>query len=274
MPLDQAVRPTPGGYEIHCGPTMVSGTLGATIHWGRMRIGISNAHVLPVVGAPVFQPNRLGHRDARQIGTVGGVCAAALYEKEQDYFADVENRADARFDFAYFQATPAETSTRIAGGIYTGPWGKLHEWLGIDPAPLEVRAPRLEEQVRWIGKATAEVRTGKIVDLAYWGFMKRSGDPDRFVGIAELIKIEPLSGPSRAGDSGSALVATSDQRIVGLYCGATKDEQFDLGSRIPEDDIELGETVPVSDELARQRYEMYRLKPGEHLVTRSARPNE
>ncbi|MFG2715669.1 hypothetical protein ACGFX2_34805 [Streptomyces goshikiensis] len=271
MPLDQSVRPTPGGYEIHCGPTMRAGTLGATILWSphgkdRQRIGISNAHVLPVKGAPVFQPNQVGYADARQIGVVAGVCAAVLYETTDAYFLDMENRSDARFDFAYFQALPAETSTRITGGLYTGPMGRLHEWLGIDPAPLEVRAPRRGEQVRWIGKSTAAVRSGRIVDLDYWGLMRRSRDPDRWVGLAGLVKMELLSGPTLAGDSGAALVATTDQRIVGLFCGSTQDEKFGLGSKIPEDDIELGETLPVSDALAMARLTQYEKKPGEVVV--------
>ncbi|MEV7277971.1 hypothetical protein [Streptomyces sp. NPDC093111] len=268
MPLDQPVRPTPGGYEIHCGPTRTSGTLGATVLWEGLRIGITNAHILPFKGEAVFQPNCLTHRYARKIGNVEGVSAGRLYPNEQAYFADVENREDALYDFAYFQALPAETSTRIAGGIYDGPWGLLHGWLGIDPVPLQLREPKLGEEVRWIGKATAAVRTGRIVDLDHWGFIQRTRDPDRFVGMAGMIRMEPLGGPSQAGDSGAALVATTDQRIVGLYCGATADEKFDLGSKIPANAFELGSSTPVSQELARERYEKYRTKPKEQQVLR------
>ncbi|UWE12765.1 hypothetical protein [Actinacidiphila bryophytorum] len=266
MPLDQSVKPTPGGYEIQCGRRL--GTLGATILWSpdgrnQRRVGISNAHVLQRVGSPICQPVTTDVK-ARFLGNVAGVAAAPLYKSEQDYFGDEGGRADARFDFAFFDALPAETSTRIEG-IYSGPWGPIHRLTGYDPPPLQWRPPRLGEEVRWMGKSTGEVRSGKIVDLNYWGFIGRTDDPTMFCGISELLKIGELNGPSRAGDSGAALVA-SDQQIVGLYCGATSDEAFGIGSKIPADDLELGETTLVSQEVALQRHELYKVRPKEHLV--------
>lgn len=263
MPLDQSVRPTPGGYEIQCSGRMSTGTLGATILWSpnqgvEYRIGVTNAHVLPNKGAAVLQPNEVTHADHRTIGYVDAVCPGKPYGSSQEYFADTERREDARFDFAYFFALERETSTRIAGGVYSGPPGGGVG--GIDPPALALRPPRIGDRVRWIGKTSAAVRTGKIESITFWAFMARNESQGHWVGIDELIKIKPIIGPSQNGDSGAALVA-DDQRIVGLYCGSTMDGKFEVGSRIPVDEFDLGMTSLVTEEVARQRYELYRQKP-------------
>ncbi|MEV0122226.1 hypothetical protein AB0I16_11885 [Streptomyces sp. NPDC050703] len=261
MPLDRSLKPTPGGYQIQALGRLYAGTLGATILWRpdgqqQLRVGVSNAHVLPDKGAAVVQPHQ-GKPGSRVIGSVDAVCPGKPYESEQAYFADKERREDARFDFAYFRATEAETSTRIEC-LYPGPPGT-----GVgdpDPPALAYRAPRQGERVRWIGQKTGEVKTGEIVATDFWAFMSHNREKGHFVGIDELIKIKPLEALSDYGDSGAALVA-DDMHVVGLYCGSTEDLAYEVGSRIPEDALDLGTTVLVAEKVARERYELYKRKP-------------
>lgn len=97
----------------------------------------------PVAGAisplAVTEPGNLAVRlpGSRTIGSVDAVCPGKPYENEQAYFRDKERREDARFDFAYFRATQAETSTRIES-IYPGPAGAG----APDPPALACRPPR------------------------------------------------------------------------------------------------------------------------------------
>lgn len=87
-----------------------------------------------------------------------------------------------------------------------------------------------------------------------WAFMGRYPN---VIGVSGLLKIKPEGGPSEDGDSGAALVAVTDRHIVGLYCGSTADNRFEMGSRIPEDRFDLGLRVQVSDATADFRRELY-----------------
>ncbi|MEV0531967.1 hypothetical protein [Kitasatospora sp. NPDC050463] len=253
MPLDAPCKPTPGGYEIQCATIPLAGTLGATILWGpeRHRIGMSNAHVLVRPGSPVWQP-RQSAPGSRRIGVVEAVCAGKEYPDPDAYFDDGKYRSDALFDFAYFLAGDGETSTEIAGGLYSGP--PVVEGQEIALPALETRAPKKGELVQWIGKSTARIQRGEIVDLDRWAFMSRHPN---VIGVSGLLKIRPEGGPGENGDSGAALVAVDDRHVVGLYCGSTADNKFEMGSRIPDDSFDLGLSVQVSDATAAFRRKLY-----------------
>ncbi|MFC9699684.1 hypothetical protein ACFTWD_03130 [Streptomyces sp. NPDC056943] len=243
---------TPGGSEIQCATLEGAGTLGATIVWGDQgrRIGISAAHVLPDKGASVFQPSRITHpADSEEIGIVQGVCGGTPYEKRSDYFLDKSNRSDGQYDFAFFEAYQGETSTVIAGGVYPGPPGHVGE-----PPPLQLRDPRRGDKVKWMGKKTGRLLSGEITDIEFWALVQRGR---LFVGTEKLFKIRPDGVLPQPGDSGSALVTTTDNKIVGVLSGKVTDLRCAIGSRIPRDEMDLDSTTYVDEATAEARLEEF-----------------
>lgn len=86
--------------------------------------------------------------------------------------------------------------------------------------------------MKWIGKQTGEVQTATIqsVDVRTETIFDPGG---RITLWEDLISLTPGDAKARKGDSGAALIAKKDMKIVGLLCKGSETKSHYFASRIP-----------------------------------------
>ena len=216
--LDEMVRPTSGGYMISVITSFsatATGTLGVNMHYNGALSVVTNNHVIAKngnVGSWVYQPQPFLFQNS--------VAAVASFIPVHTYAnPDQPNPTMNTYDFA---------------------WASIEKHLAaLDikdiGEPLGTRAPVVGEHVRWIGKTTGTVQHATINSITTaskydWG----QGRWSWYMNVIDLsgtVGNEP-AGEARKGDSGSAIVATSDMNLVGLVTFATPQLEA-YGTRIP-----------------------------------------
>lgn len=213
--LNERVRPTVGGYEISVlanwiGYNSPTGTLAVNIVWGGSLRLLSNNHVISDNGnlyADVYQPEYI-------ISTYNQVAAVTGYEPIRSYAN--QNQADPVrnvYDFAW-----ADIEAELAS----------KDILGIGE-PAGIRAPVLNETVRWIGKQTGVQQAGTIASISHQ--MTVGFGQARYSFWKNTIQI--TGGAGQPGDSGSAIVADSDDNLVGLLMAGSAGNPSIYACRIP-----------------------------------------
>jgi hypothetical protein len=190
--LDQRVRPVPGAYQIAAKGIGGTGTLGVNIVWaGRYRL-LTNNHVISQnghLGADVFEPSDGADN---KIGTVDGYVPVITYPRDDQPNPTYNNQ-----DLAYCNEHPDVGSPQIKD-------------LGV---PGGIRAPRVGETVRLIGKQTAAVRTATIDSITLQ--KKIEWLPGQWAWFERMVQLS--AKVTQPGDSGTAYVAMDDDMVVGLH---------------------------------------------------------
>jgi hypothetical protein len=194
--LSGRVRPAPGGYMI--GPasgffSATAGTLGVNITWqGKFRL-LTNNHVIANngnAGGTVYQPIQSVIRD-NSLSTVAGFVGVVTYTSRRQ-----PNPVLNQYDFAWCEMTTQLGDPAISG-------------IGV---PQGIRAPVNGEAVQWIGYATGTVQSTTISTVGGQIVIEfGSNEWAWFQGVIQF-----AGGTAASGDSGAAIVATSDNKVVGL----------------------------------------------------------
>lgn len=196
--LDGKIRPAPGGYMI--GPasgflSATAGTLGVNITWqGRFRL-LTNNHVIANngnAGGTVYQPTQSILRD-NSLSTVAGFVPVVTYASRGQ-----PNPVLNQYDFAWCEMTAQLGDPAIAG-------------IGV---PQGIRAPVNGEAVQWIGYATGKVQSTTISTVAGLIVIELEFGSNEWAWFQGVILFN--GGSAASGDSGAAIVATSDNKVVGL----------------------------------------------------------
>ena len=195
--LKDRVRPTPGGYQISVNSGVLSestGTLGANIVYNGVFRLITNNHVIADngnVGATVYQPDWALWGNS--LTTVTGYVPVTTYPtKTQPH--PVYNTTD----LAWANIDIGSGATNIAD-------------IG---QPTGFRQPVLGEAVRWIGKSTGVVQRTTISSITDQIVLDFGRAGNQWAFFQNVIAF--AGGSLQSGDSGSAVVAMSDYKIVGL----------------------------------------------------------
>ncbi|MFF3089843.1 hypothetical protein ACFVRB_33090 [Streptomyces nojiriensis] len=223
-------RPCPGGFQIKAVTPGIygsgAGTAGVTTMYRGRRCLLTNCHVMGDYaagpGLPVYQPERAINRQQQaQIGFCDGTFTV---ESHSDDFLNRLWPFHRRntWDFAWCEVPSLDDASHRVHQIYKG------------QAPLKIgRTPVLDEEVVWIGRTTGEPQVSTIESLEVQGKSTWSGG--RAALWRDLLSIDPDGVRFEDGDSGSALIATSDKAILGLmsFGAVAGDETYCLASRIP-----------------------------------------
>ena len=189
---DAKVRPCPGGYLIKAEGLTGRGTLGTSISYGGTYRILSNNHVIAKngnVGKWVFQPN----------------------------VESTTNRLKKVTDFVFIKYYASATQTNPTRNV------KDVAWCDSDSATSSQkvrgigniagrRSPVVGETVKVFGGETAALKTAKIESVTH---RYRSNGTLGYSWWKNGIKLD--ANITQAGDSGSAYVASSDSKLVGLH---------------------------------------------------------
>ncbi|KUZ65822.1 hypothetical protein WI36_26065 [Burkholderia ubonensis] len=210
--LNERVRPCPGGYQIAVNEGLFgesTGTLGVnTVYGGRFRM-LTNKHVIAAtgnLGATVYQPDWALWGNA--LSVVDGSIPVVTYTNRQQ-----PNPVYNVEDLAWCNVTAETASPNIV---------EIGEAKGI-------RAPKLHERVRWIGKTTGTVQKAKITSITSLSVIQ-FGSEGQWAWFKKGITFD--AGIVRAGDSGAAIVADSDNYVVGLIHAYDERNNAGTGCRI------------------------------------------
>jgi hypothetical protein len=202
---NERLRPAPGGYQIAAANLPGTGTLGVNIVWaGKYRL-MTNNHVISHngnLGADVYQPTG---GSGNKLGTVDGYIPVINYPRQNELFPHFNNQ-----DLAYSNLNPAVGSPEIAQ-------------IGTPPG---LRAPIVDEQIVVVGAQTGEVRKATIKSIIYSTTLEWPS-PGRWAWFESLIRLDTKVTVS--GDSGSAYVALTDGKVVGIHIGGG---QFSFGCQL------------------------------------------
>ncbi|UVJ40016.1 hypothetical protein [Arthrobacter sp. CJ23] len=209
--LDEKVRPTPGGYQVAVSSGFfgeATGTLGVNMVWGGRYRMLTNNHVISENGSrgpTVYQPDWAlwGNSLSDVAGYVNVVTYANRSQPNPSYNST---------DFAWCNIKASDGDPAIHG-------------IGT---PKGYRSPLLNEAVKWIGKQTATVQNATITGKS--GQFVLEFLPGRWAWFENCISFS--AGTVIDGDSGSAIVATSDMQVVGLIF-ASDSSNRGYGVRIP-----------------------------------------
>jgi len=197
--LDKRVRPAPGGIQIEAENINATGTLGVNILFGEHFRLLTNNHVISEngnVGAAVYQPTE-GKKNL--LARVSGFVEVVTYaEKEQP--RPVFNRMD--LAWCNVDADTAAPSIEMLG------------------TPAGIRAPRMNEKVRLVGKQTGTVQRARIVNTQLAKVLRWPDAQGDWAFFENMIQLDRVV--TRAGDSGTAYVAVSDNYVVGIHVGANQ----------------------------------------------------
>lgn len=196
--LDQRLRPAPGGVQIEAENIDGTGTLGVNIRWrDRLRL-ITNNHVISEngnVGAVVYQPSAGSMRNRlTRVSGFDEVRTQPDKDRPEPHFN--------RRDVAWCDVDEEQATRDI-----------LH--LGI---PAGVRAPVAGERIRLVGKETGAVQHARIADIHLRKVLRWPDETGDWAFFDEQIQLDRVV--TQAGDSGSAYVAESDNRVVGIHVAA------------------------------------------------------
>jgi hypothetical protein len=201
LALDGRIRPAPGGYEISVPSSLLDerpGTLGVNIVWqGTFRL-LTNNHVISAngnVGGTVYQPAQDVITD-NSLATVTSYLPVVTYANRSQ-----PNPVFNQYDIAWCDISTTLGATNIAE-------------IGV---PTGIRAPTAGEAVKWIGAATGQVQSTTINTLS--GQLVLEFTSGQWAFFNNVITFN--GGSSQQGDSGAAIMATSDNQIIGLiFAGA------------------------------------------------------
>ena len=195
--MTDRIRPTPGGYQIAVPRGMFgegTGTLGANIVYrGTFRM-ITNNHVISNNGnvdGTVYQPEWALWGNS--LTTVAGFIPVTTYPNR-----DEPNPTYNTCDLAWGDIAVTDGATNIAG-------------IG---QPAGIRAPVAGEAVRWIGQNTGVVQRANIASITGRNKIDFGSTGTNWAWFQNVISFD--AGAVSQGDSGSAVVAMSDMKIVGL----------------------------------------------------------
>lgn len=208
--LEQAVqispraRPAPGGYTIAVvagNATQSVGTLGANTVYGGRYMMLTNNHVISKngnIGATVYQPvyAQQGNALTKVTNFIRVVVYADPNQRDPTYNIN---------DLAWAEIDPKDGAPEITQ-------------IGI---PKGIRAPVQGEEVRWIGQETATVQKAKIASVETRLKAQFNVDGVSWAWFQHVVALD--AGTVAHGDSGAAVVATSDMKIVALiFAGGDK----------------------------------------------------
>jgi hypothetical protein len=190
-------RPAPGGYTIavKTGESSQSvGTLGANIVYGGRYRMLTNNHVISHngnIGVTVYQPE---------------------YAQQGNDLTKVE-------DFIPMVTYPDPNQPSPTRNTHDLAWAAIDPHVGASEIvhigkPTGIRAPVLGEEVRWIGESTAAVQKAKITSVETMAKIKVHMGGGRWAWFHHVVEFD--GGTAAQGDSGAAVVATSDMNIVAL----------------------------------------------------------
>jgi hypothetical protein len=191
------LRPTPGGYQIAVNRGLLAesnGTLGANIVYNGVFRLLGNNHMLADngnIGATVYQPDWALWGNS--LTTVTGFTPVITYPTKTEphpVFNDC--------DLAWCDIDIANGASNVSG-------------IG---QPTGIRAPVLGEAVRWVGMRTGVVQRTTIASITGQSKIDFGSAGNQWAWFQNVITF--ASGTVAQGDSGSAVVAMSDMRIVGL----------------------------------------------------------
>lgn len=192
---DQRVRPAPGGYQIAAANLPGTATLGVNIVWAAKYRLMTNNHVIAHngnLGADVYQPSGGSNN---KLGTVDGYIPVVTYPSPNQPFPHFNNQ-----DLAFSNLTPAVGSPDIAQ-------------IGT---PSGLRAPIVGEQIVLVGKQTGQVRKASVASITYSTTLQWPA-PGSWAWFESLIRLN--ANVTQPGDSGSAYVALTDGKVVGIHIG-------------------------------------------------------
>jgi hypothetical protein len=190
-----------GGDVVQTQGLNRNGSLGVNITYqGAYRL-LSCAHVLTA-----FDPQFVGAMikyAADELGTfqdlvpVSGQMAATYYDNPNE-----PNPAYNVFDLAWADITQAQGDPAI-------------KQIGT---PAGIRAPVLNEQVRVYGAISQSLETTTVTSLTdqYRSKSRSSTGQDIYMWWQNGIGLDAMAAAFLPGDSGSAVVATSDNMVIGL----------------------------------------------------------
>ncbi len=195
--LNQRIRPAQGGYQIAADNIKGTGTLGVNIVWAARYRMLTNNHVISENGnllADIYQPDG-GPGDA--LGTVSGYVPVVTYPSQVTPFPLYNHQ-----DLAWCDLDPSIGSPEIAQ-------------IGT---PTGLRTPVVGEGVAVIGKQTGQVRKATVASTSLalrleWP-MPGAGTWAWFENLIQL-----SASVTQPGDSGSAYVALTDGKVVGIHVG-------------------------------------------------------
>jgi hypothetical protein len=195
--LNQRVRPAPGGYQIAAENIKGSGTLGVNIVWAARYRMLTNNHVISENGnldAAVYQPEG-GPGD--RLGTVDGYVPVVAYPSSVTPFPHYN-----RQDLAWSDIDPSVGSPEITQ-------------IGT---PTGVRAPVPGEGVVVIGKQTGQARRTMVASTTLAVRLEwPSPGSGAWAWFENMIQLG--ASVAQSGDSGSAYVALTDRKVVGIHVG-------------------------------------------------------
>ncbi|WP_420082746.1 hypothetical protein ACN6AT_36405 (plasmid) [Streptomyces sp. JL4002] len=243
MPDLKVSKPAPGGSMIRpYGFDDGYGTLGATIEWCGRIVSVTCAHVAHAVGLEVFHPAQFV-KHSYAVGTVHSISARTVYSSAEAYL-ESPDRTDSLFDFAVIEPEPGAVSYAIPG-IYDG------------KSALRHRNPVLFEEVVFRG-ASGRVIEARVGSMREWGSASLpsyiKGGPAPLETFANSFHVE-FKGSLRPtpGDSGSAIVARKDNRVVGLFTAGGEGDSVGSATRIPDNGDEMKRTQKgISLEMAKR----------------------
>lgn len=199
---DQRLRPAPGGYQIAAANLRGTATLGVNIVWaGRYRL-ITNNHAIAHngnLGADVYQPSSGPNN---RLGAVDGYIPVITYSSPNEPFPHFNSQ-----DLAFSNLTPAVGSPEIAQ-------------VGT---PSGLRAPVLGERIVLVGKQTGQVRKASVASITYSTTLQWPA-PGSWAWFESLIRLD--ANITHPGDSGSAYVALTDGKVVGIHVGGGSGYSF------------------------------------------------
>jgi hypothetical protein len=191
----------PGGDVVQTQGLARNGSLGVNIQYeGAYRL-LSCAHVLTafdpqLVGAMIkYAEDEWG--PFLDLVPVSGQMAVTYYDNPNE-----ENPVYNVFDLAWADITPAQGDPAIK----------------LIGKPAGVRAPLLNEQVRVYGAISQSLETTTVTSLTdqYRSKTTSSTGQDIYTWWQSGIGLDATVAAFLPGDSGSAVVATSDNMVVGL----------------------------------------------------------
>ncbi|MFJ3833160.1 hypothetical protein ACIPWI_35170 [Streptomyces sp. NPDC090046] len=251
-------RPCPGGFKITAvfnpegkrGMSMAElpyGTLGLTTYYQNKRCFLTNAHVIGTAasgpgtgylpGCHVYQP--APDFDAHVGAKVIGVCDGTFVVTSHFGNKVPEKPFVNEFDFAWCEVPPVLSGARSLTSHAIHDLYKGEGWLLIR------REPEMDETVKWVGAKTGEVQRSTVESVhavldvqdrppqqgwSYWRNLIRVRYESTTPGVPTVLQ---------HGDSGSALIAESDNQLIGLMTFGPENGRELFATRIPPDNPQV-----------------------------------
>jgi hypothetical protein len=205
---DRFARPVPIGVSTGNSGECSAGTIGARVKAGTATYALSNNHVYALenhaaIGSTVLQPGRY------DLNCAAGGANEFLGTLSKFVSINFSTNANNRVDAAIASAS-------------TGNLGKSTPSNGYGTPSVTTVAAALNQAVKKYGRTTG-LTTGSVVGLNSTVNISYSSGTARFVG---QIMIKGKGQFSRAGDSGSLIVDSSNRPVGLLFAGSSNGYTF------------------------------------------------